>query len=104
MWKKIIVLALIALLHFGASLMSWSLHPGNAAIQTSNVYSTIWTICSFPLMYLPYNIIDVAFMPLLFLNSCIWSITIFIIFNLIRKTPHTTKKNFVPTKGSGNSN
>ena len=86
MWKRISVLILIALLHFGVTFVSWSLTPGNAAVETSHLFSTVWGVCSFPLiMCLPNDIIDLAFMPLLFLNSCIWSGIIFIVFCLNKK-------------------
>ena len=85
MWKKTIVIVLIALLHFSISFVSWSLHPGNAAIKTSHVYSAMWGVLSFPLVtLLPDSIIDMAFMPILFVNSCIWSVAIFIVFRSLR--------------------
>jgi hypothetical protein len=85
MWKKAIILILIALLHFSVSFVSWSLHPGNVAIETSGIYSAMWTVLSFPLItLLPGSIIEMAFMPLLFVNSCIWSVMILATLRLTR--------------------
>ena len=77
MIKKIVLLVLLAVLHFCATFLCWSFAPGNAAVETSDTISIFWKILSFPLVAFLPGVFNSVGMPILFINSCLWVFLVF---------------------------
>lgn len=93
MIHKTIIFSVISFLHFLVTFICWSFAPGNAAVDSPQVISVFWQVFSFPLITFMPRVFDNVFMPILFINSCVWGLVILILFSAFIKRNNSNCSN-----------